>query len=345
MGIDTIATTSTDNMNTQTIFVSGATGFIAQHLILQLLAKGYKVVGSVRSIAKGENLQQNMNSKNFNYEIVEDLQKEGAFETALLKHPDVTVFIHTASPVTFDSDDVEKDLLFPAINGTKNVLAAIKNVSPQITRVVITSSIAAIMNPDHDPTIMVDESTWNPTTWELAKINGCFGYFASKKFAERAAWEFLESERPNFTLTTINPAFVFGPQAFDSEVTSKLNLSNAIISDLLKIKPGEPVPDKSDPSIDVRDVATAHIIAIEKIEAIGKRIILKNEDYSNQLILDAINKGVPELRGKIAIGTPGTKKPLNFFNDQKSRQLLGLNYTSLETSVIETVRQFIKYQK
>ncbi|CAK7901103.1 putative NADPH-dependent methylglyoxal reductase Grp2p [[Candida] anglica] len=328
----------------QTVFVSGATGFIAQHVVVQLLEKNYKVVGTVRSASKGDNLKKNLNSENFSYEIVSDLEKEGAFEAALEKHPEATVFIHTASPVVFDTKDVEKELLFPAVHGTKNVLTAIKNVAPQIKKVVITSSVAAVAGADNDKTVPVDETSWNDTTWEASKKDGHFGYYGSKTFAEKAAWDFVKDEKPNFTLSTINPSFVFGPQAFDSEVGSQLNLSNTVISNLLSVKPGDEVPQSDGSSVDVRDVAAAHILAFEKDEAIGKRLLLTNEDFTSQTILDAISKGVPELKGSISVGVPGSNPPAPFYNDKKSREILGLTYIDLTTTVSETVRQYLKHK-
>lgn len=96
-----------------TVFVSGATGFIAQHVIKQLIAKNYKVVGSVRSKEKGESLTEKFGSS-FQYEVVADVAAEGAFDQALENHPEVTVFLHTASPFRFDVTDIQKELLDPA---------------------------------------------------------------------------------------------------------------------------------------------------------------------------------------------------------------------------------------
>jgi nucleoside-diphosphate-sugar epimerase len=102
----------------------------------------------------------------------------------------------------FNVTDTKKDLLDPAINGTTGVLKAIKKNAPTVKHVVITSSFAAIVDgsrgnsiPDHT----YSEKDWNPITFEQAHQNASNGYRASKTFAEKAAWEFVEKEKPNFT--------------------------------------------------------------------------------------------------------------------------------------------------
>lgn len=128
-----------------TVIVSGATGFIAQHVVKQLLAKNYQVIGTVRSTAKGDHLLKLFNNpKNLSYEIVEDVGTKGAFDKVLQKHGEAKVFLHLASPFHFNVTDVEKELLLPAVDGTKNVLQAIYNFGNNIEKVVITSSYAAI---------------------------------------------------------------------------------------------------------------------------------------------------------------------------------------------------------
>lgn len=97
--------------------------------------------------------------------------------------------------------NTKKDLLDPAVNGTKGLLSAVKKNAPSVTRVVLTSSFAAILDAAKgtDPSNTYSEKDWNPVTEEEAEINPAFGYRASKTFAEKAAWDFVEKEKPNFT--------------------------------------------------------------------------------------------------------------------------------------------------
>lgn len=332
------------------VFVSGATGYIAQHIVKTLLENNYKVVGSVRSIEKGEKLKRLLQSTNFNYEVVNDIQKEGSFNEALKRHPEVTVFLHTASPFHFKAKDVEKELLIPAVNGTKNALKAIKEYAPQVKRVVVTSSIAAIKVEarENDSTFIVTEQTWNPITWEEALSNPISGYRGSKTFAEKAAWEFMKTEKPLFILSTVNPVIVFGPQAFDSEVKETLNTSAEIINNLLKLKPGNSVPPLNNAFIDVRDVAKAHVVAFESEDAANQRLLLSESRFSSQLVLDLIHKNFPQFKSRIPIGTPGiypdTSK-LSKTDNSKTKAIVGFPFIPLEKSVIDTVQQIVNAEK
>lgn len=329
------------------VFVSGATGFIAQHIVKTLLANNYKVIGSVRSMEKGEKLKKLLQSTNFGYEVVNDIQKEGSFNEALKSHPEVTVFLHTASPFFFNAKNVEQELLIPAVNGTKNALKAIKEYAPQVSRVVVTSSIAAIKvdAKENDPTFTMTERTWNPVKWEEALANPVMGYRGSKTFAEKAAWEFVEQEKPGFVLSTVNPVIVFGPQAFDVEVKETLNTSAEMINNLLKLKPTDPVPPLSNACVDVRDVAKAHLAAFEKDETANQRLLLSESRFSSQLVLDLIHKNFPQLKDRIPTGTPGTypdSSQVAQIDNSHTKSILGFPLIPLEKSVVDTVGQILK---
>ena len=121
--------------------------------------------------------------------------------------------LHTASPFHFNVTDVQKQLLDPAIIGTTGVLKSIKKHAPSIKRVVITSSFAAIINTNNpsQPEHTYSEKDWNPVTHEQALSNPGSGYRYSKTAAEKAAWDFVEKEKPNFDLVVLNPPLVLGP--------------------------------------------------------------------------------------------------------------------------------------
>lgn len=147
------------------------------------------------------------------FAIVPDIAQEGAFDKAVVSDPPFEAVLHTASPFHFNVTDVQKDLLDPAVIGTTGILKSIKKSAPSVKHVVITSSFAALVDPSKGnwPGHEYSEEDWNPITLEEARENATAGYRASKTFAERAAWEFLEKEKPNFTIATINPPLVFGP--------------------------------------------------------------------------------------------------------------------------------------
>lgn len=332
---------------TTSIFVTGATGFIAQHIIKELIRKGYKVVGTVRSDEKGQRLKKLLQSHNFHYEIVPDIKQQGAFDDALKKHKEVTVVLHTASPFHFDTTDPENDLLIPAINGTKGVLKAIKENAPQVERVVITSSYASTCSsPDElDNTHIVSESSWNDITWEEAIKDPVSGYRASKSFAEKAGWDFIEKEKPRFDFSVVNPGFVFGPQAFDADIKETLNTSAEIINALLKLGANDNIPLYKGCFIDVRDVALAHISAFEKEETKSQRLLLSNGRFTTQFLLDILNREFSSLRGQIPLGNVGSGSEIVLklakINNDKTRSILGFEFVDLNKTVKDSVQQVL----
>lgn len=312
-----------------------------------LIEKSYNVVGTVRTNEKGENLKKCLNSENFKYEVVSDISVEGAFDDALKRHPEVSVLLHTASPFFYDTTDPENDLVVPAIKGTTNVLKAIKDYGPQIERVVITSSDAAIysMEDERNTDLSLNETNWNSISYEDAIKDPIAAYYGAKTFAEKAAWDYVKENDVNFKLTAVNPVYVFGPQAFASEVKSKLNTSNELINTLIKLGPTDQFDNDTGGFIDVRDVAKAHLLAFENENTINKRLYLTNGHFSTQMMLDIINKNIPELKGKIPSGNPGTGEQdiltLANTNNEATRQLLNFDFVSLEDIVVDTVKQIL----
>lgn len=329
---------------TETVFVTGATGYIAQHIIRKLLESGYNVVGSVRSKEKGQSLKQQLNvGDRFKYEIIDDLTNKLAFENAIKKHPEVTFFLHTASPVIFNVKNIQRDVITPAIEGTTSALHAVHSAAPQVKRFVFTSSNSAISgNPCKRPKV-VNESNWTDLTGLDYLNNSSYGYNASKTLAEKALWDFVDKERPKFTVATVNPTYVFGPQAFDSAAANvSLNFSANIVGSLLALKPDDEVPTIAGWFIDVRDVARAHVEALGEKFA-GKRLLLANCPQTSQRILDIIRERFPQLRDTLPVGKP-EKLPLTpsvILNSDETRKSLGFDYISLEKSVYDTIKQIL----
>lgn len=336
-----------------TILVSGASGFIAQHVIKLLILKNYSVVGTVRLAAKGDKLKQNLDSLNrgkFEYSIVPDIAAEGAFDDVFAQFPDISVVLHMASPVTFEVGDPERDLVIPAIRGTENILNTIKaqvlDGKCKITRVVITSSDAAIYCPEDEfnAALSFDETSWNNISYEDSIKDPENAYYGGKSFAEKVAWKFADI--PGFPkVTAVNPVYVFGPQAFNNEVGEVLNFSNELINNLMKVGPTGEFYNQMGGFVDVKNVAEAHLAAFEKDCTVGKRLYLTNGKYSMQIMLDIMNKQFPQLKGKIPVGTPGSGPKdilqLAKTNNDKTRELLGLEWVSMEQTVVDVVSQVL----
>ncbi|KAB5527978.1 hypothetical protein GE09DRAFT_410038 [Coniochaeta sp. 2T2.1] len=342
------------------VLLTGGTGFIASHILDQLLAHGYTVVATVRSKEKGPSLRSSLpeSCTNFDFVVVEDITKEGAFDEAVTSTPPFNYVIHTASPYHLNPRDPVADFLDPAIKGTTGILRSIKSRAPTVKRVVFTSSSAAILNPKSHAEVY-DESVWAPMTWEEALVPQN-AYKASKIFAERAAWRFVEEEEPNFDLATINNTYTFGPVQRHLTTLEEINASNHRIRDMLLgrmrdgLQPTAPVFT----FVDVRDVALAHVRALTvPIEETGGgggggRFYVVSGYFTNKRVADVIRREFPEVvaAGRLPGGKEGVveeeeeddlPEDVYRFDNGKSRRVLGSEYRGLEESVRDTVRSIL----
>ncbi|KAF2191103.1 NADPH-dependent methylglyoxal reductase-like protein GRE2 [Zopfia rhizophila CBS 207.26] len=334
------------------VLLTGGSGFIAAHTLDVLLKHGHSVVTTVRTQAKADKIKAaypNYGKDKLDFAIVPDIAQPTAFDRAVISDPPFEVVLHTASPFHFNVTDVQKDLLDPAIIGTTGILKSIKKSAPSVKRVVITSSFAAIINPSKGfwPEHTYSEEDWNPITREGAEENAMQGYRASKTFAEKAAWEFLEKDEPNFTITTINPPMVFGPIIHNLESLENMNTSNQRILWAAQGKFKDEIPATGIHIwVDVRDVAEAHVAAFEKSDAANKRFFTLAGYFSNKEITQIIRKHFPQYKVLPTNSTPGGDYPeggvdaLYKFNNKRSIDILGLKYRTLEETVVDSIKSF-----
>lgn len=240
------------------IIVTGVSGFVGSHVAARLLSAGKRVRGTTRNPAGPDSaLLGGLPGAADRLEIVAaDLLDERGLEAAVAGAGAV---VHTASPYVLDVTDVRRDLVDPAVEGTRRLLHACAR-HPEVRRVVLTSSMAAITDePDRDRILTEDD--WN--TRSTVRRNP---YYLSKTLAERAAWAFVAAERPEFDLVAINPFMVVGPS-----FTPRLNTSNKLLADILT--GGYPgILGLSWGFVDVGDVAEAHLQALERADAGGRYI-------------------------------------------------------------------------
>jgi nucleoside-diphosphate-sugar epimerase len=298
-------------------------------------------VTTVRSHDKGKKIldaHPNVAKDVLSFVIVEDIAQPGAFDKAVISEPPFEAVIHTASPFFIGHTDPVKQLLDPAIKGTVGILEAIKASAPSVKRVVITSSFAAVVNPDAHPKVY-DGSSWNPVTEEQAVLPA-YTYRASKTFAERAAWDFVRDQKPNFNVAVVNPPLVLGPVIHYLNSLDAINTSNQRVRDLVLGKYRNELP----PSgvyiwIDVRDLAEAHVRAMEVEEAGGHRFLTTAGYFSNKQIADAIRETYPDLEDKLPSKEVKDDFPANIYgvDNSKSINVLGITYRSLKESVKDTV--------
>lgn len=252
---------SDDHANT-TVLVTGASGFIGLHCVLQLLKEGYRVRGTIRSQGRANEVREAMSAHLdadvvTRLELVEaDLSRDDGWEDAARG---CTYVLHVASPFPNRVPEHEDELIKPAKDGTLRVLRAAADAG--VRRVVLTSSLAAVSGGHpHDNSRVFTEEDWSI-------VDACPPYPKSKTLAELAAWEFvdgLEGDAP-MELSVINPGAVLGPvlnrhYSTSGEVVRKL---------LMRELPG--TAKLGFPWVDVRDVASAHIAAMTIPEAAGER--------------------------------------------------------------------------
>ncbi len=333
--------------NTRPICVTGASGFIASHIVKDLLAHGYRVRGTVRDASRRDKYDylHALPGAAERLELVSaDLLAPESFAAAVAGCEYV---LHTASPYVLDVKDPQRDLVEPAVNGTRAVLAACKNAG-DVKRVVVTSSMAAVTD-EPDSERVLTEADWNECS-SLTRNP----YYYSKTLAEREAWRFQQDEAPAFDLVVINPFLVIGPS-----LTPSLNTSNQLFVDMLTGKyPG--IMNITWGMVDVRDVARAHRLAFERESASG-RYLCANTTISMRALADLLREqgygsySLPKLGMDCSAGDlmvrlssyfypKGTGSYLRThvgrtprFDHGKIRRELDLEFTPLADSIRDTV--------
>ncbi|KAF8511613.1 D-lactaldehyde dehydrogenase [Hysterangium stoloniferum] len=331
------------------VLVTGASGFIAAWVVRTLLKQGFYVRGTVRSEDKGEYLANLFKeySDHFEYIIVEDIAKEGAFDEAV-KGMDAVE--HTASPFHLKAED-PNELIIPAVKGTKGILESALKYGGDIQRIVITSSMAAILQPAAHPQTF-SEKDWNEISTKEVETKGkeataIHKYRASKTLAELAAWDFVKEHKDHikWDVVALNPPLVFGPPIHSVSTVSALNAS---LIDFYSIIKGHSVPTGYPAGnwVDVRDLAEAHVRAITMDKAGGERFIIGAGSFTTQDILDAIHsRPVPDRDfSNVPKGTPGAGQSAIHpaqMNTKKVKEMLGLQFTGLEKTARDTARSLL----
>jgi nucleoside-diphosphate-sugar epimerase len=165
-----------------------------------------------------------------------------------------------------------------------------------------------------------------------------------KTFAEKAAWDFVEKEKPNFDIATINPPLVLGPVVPYLNSLDAVNTSNSRVSNLVRGNNRDKLlPTGTFLWVDVHDVALAHVRAIEVPEAGGERFFLVAGLYSNKDIADIIRETYPQLEDKLPPKDSPDDMPADVYgyDNKKSREVLGIQYRPLKESVADTVKSLL----
>ncbi|TDN91844.1 NAD-dependent epimerase/dehydratase family protein [Microbacterium sp. BK668] len=243
------------------ILVTGATGFIAGHVISELLRHGYDVRATVRDSSRADvdHLRAVAREEGYAFDLVEaSLDADDGWSEALRG---AIAVIHVASPLPKSRPRDPDEVIRPAVDGTERVLRAA--IAAGAERVVMTSSIAAVLG-GHD---LRDGRVRTEEDWSI--VERCEPYEASKTLAERAAWEVAAGSE--LELVTICPGFVLGPLQ-----RAGTNTSMDVVDQLLA-RTIPAMPHMGFSVVDVRDVAIAHRLALEKVKAAGHRYIVAGD--------------------------------------------------------------------
>ena len=336
----------------QVIAVTGANGFIASHIIQQLLADTeHDVRGSVRSLSNTarHGFLQEFSGASERLKLYEaDLMKYGSFDEMMTG---VDVCLHCASPFFTDpKEDAQKELLDPAVNGTTTVLTSCKKAG--VKEVIVTSSLAAATECPI-PGRPVNDQDWNNDSKPNRNP-----YYLSKVLAEKAAWEFHRQECKPFKLTILNPVIVWGP-SFNNQLNSSVDIIHQITTGKFPA-----IVDFSWPIVDVRDVARGHVRAINNASVEGKRTFLHNSHIHMREVLGIMKKEFPNFYyprfnapsfllklGSYAMGQ-GTGAYIRanvgkgdfVVDNDRSKKELGLEYMPLEQTILDTVKDLQKWR-
>ena len=215
---------------------------------------------------------------------------------------------------------------------------------------VITSSLASMLDlkkglwPGHTYT----EQDWNPETYEGAAAGDIVtAYTASKSLAERAAWDFVEQKKPNFSITTIAPPLVWGPIAHKVTSMASLPTTPTYFYNLMNGSLTQPPQTAFWAFIDVRDLALAHLKGFEVLGAAGERFLPSGGQYSFQMIVDILREKFPELRDLVPVGKPGSGLGAEVYgvDATKSESILGIKFRGLEELVVDTAKSLLDIKK
>lgn len=251
-------------MNAKKVLLTGASGFLGTHTIIQLLNKGYAVTGTLRSLDRAKSIREligNHTDHANKLTLVEADLTDEAIWFDLMKGVDYVQ--HIASPFPRALPKHENDLIIPARSGTLNILkAAAEN---KVSRVVMTSSVASIVygKTENELDNRLTEKDWTDET----NIRDSTPYFRSKTIAEKAAWDFIRQSNTPLELTTILPGAILGPVLENDFGTS----ANIVIKMLDGSSPA--VPKIGFDIVDVRSVADLLIRAMEMPQAANQRYI------------------------------------------------------------------------
>ncbi len=327
------------------VLVTGASGFIAKHIIAELLRRGYDVRGSIRSLDKADGVRRAVASlgadvTGLTFATADLLSDAGWTEAAA----GATFVLHTASPFPMQQPDEPGDVIRPAVDGTRRVLRAATAAGVQ--RIVVTSSTVAIFyGPGKPQGHVYSEADFSDDT-----RTDITPYIRSKTLAEKAAWAFVRGTPGAPELAVINPGFVHGP-ALDGDLSTSHELFRLMASGVYPA-----APKIRFPVAHVRDVAIAHAEALRRPDAAGQRYLIGEGQLGLFDLGQIMSRELPDLKSKapklelpdmVVRGLAVVDKRMRTilpelgrvknFTNAKAREGLGIAFHSADEAVTQSV--------
>jgi dihydroflavonol-4-reductase len=265
------------------VLLTGITGYIGEHIAVELIKQGYEVVGTFRSLKKAEasreSISKFVSTDRLSF-VKADLLSDDGWSEAM---KGCTFVLHVASPFFMIEPKNEMEIISPAIEGTKRVIKEAKRAN--IKRVVLTSSIVAMVAGKKT-------GRYGSDSWSDCNLN-IGAYSKSKTLAELEAWKELKDSKVE--LTVINPGGVFGPSIGAKAEAQNIKMISDIISGKIPM-----IPDVAMGMVDVRDVAKLHVNALKAEGAAGRRFIAASAEPVEmvtvmQILKEAGYEKVPSL--------------------------------------------------
>lgn len=248
------------------VLLTGISGFVGQHCAVELLKNGYKVRGSLRSLAKEKEVRKGISKvidAKDNLDFCElNLLSDNGWDKAM---EGCDYLLHVASPFAIAVPKDENEMIKPALQGTLRALKAAKKAG--IKKVVLTSSTVSMAGDKK-------KNHLTPRSWTDAERDKVTAYIKSKTFAEKAAWDFYENQDLDnkMELTVVNPGPIYGPTLTGNLSGASMSLIRDIITGKLPM-----LPNAHYVMSDVRDIAKIHVAALDNNESHGKRFIVTSE--------------------------------------------------------------------